>query len=452
MPTAAGQTVRNWEGSITSHPRIVTQPTTVDDIIDVMQDHDSFPAPVRAVGSNHSTTRCGVADNGTVVEMTKMNRIIEVGADTVTTEAGALYIDVAKELERHNLQFFVNVELGNLSMGSAACGGTKDASMPGEFGQVCSYAIVIKLVTPAGELLEVTEDDPELLQIMRSSYGLLGIVHEVTFRVQPLRPMAVQHVTYSLAQLEQQLTSLIARQESMMLYVYPFLGAVTVEYRKYGLTDGSPNRRVWRIRNWAWKTAAPSFGFWMTKLMPIKPVRYFLFNRFNRIIQFALKTLVNSANTVATDQIIRYPEKSGRSKYTFSIWAFPEQTYIPVLRLYFAFCQEYDRNNGYRCDLLHVGYRISEDTSSLFSYSFGGTVMTIDPVSTGGVEWEGFLAAYNEFCSQNGGIPLFNQTKWLKPEYVRLAFGDRVDKFRTYRERFDPENRLLNEYFRELLN
>ena len=73
-----------------------------------------------------------------MVDMRKMNRIIEIRPDSVTTQAGVLYIDVDQELQKHNLQFYVNVELGNLTMGSAACGGTKDASMPGEFGQVCS--------------------------------------------------------------------------------------------------------------------------------------------------------------------------------------------------------------------------------------------------------------------------------------------------------------------------
>ena len=49
---------------------------------------------------------------------------------TVTAKAGALYIDVAEELEAcYKLQFHVNVEFGHLSTGSAACGDTKDASM-----------------------------------------------------------------------------------------------------------------------------------------------------------------------------------------------------------------------------------------------------------------------------------------------------------------------------------
>ncbi|MFW6195432.1 MAG: FAD-binding oxidoreductase [Chloroflexota bacterium] len=430
---------------------MIVQPKTVEEIVAVMKDSESYPSPVRAVGSNHSTTHCGVSEGGTVVDLTAMDGILEIGTDYVTAQAGALYIDVAKKLEKHGLQFFVNVELGNLTIGSACCGGTKDASMPGEFGQVCSYAISIKLVTPSGELMEVTEEDPELLQVMRSSYGLLGIVYEATFRVQPLQAMAVRHETYSLEQFERQLPELINRDESMMLYLYPFLDAVTVEYRRYVPPSGSPNRMAWRLRNYVWKDLAPTIGYYATHYVPFEPLRYLIINGFNRVIQFALKLIVNSKHTLPADQIIRYPHTSGRSKYTFSIWAFPEEEYVEVLRKYFAFCKDYYGSRGYRCDLLNVGYRILKDTSSLFSYSYDGNVMTVDPVSTGSAGWDDFLRAYNAFCSENGGIPLFNQTKWIEPEQARKAFGDRIEKFGGYRRQYDPDGRLLNSYFAERL-
>jgi hypothetical protein len=184
--------------------------------------------------------------------------------------------------------------------------------------------------------------------------------------------------------------------------------------------------------------------------VPWKPLRYFLINRFNRFIQFALKTVVRSKHTVATDQIIRYPHTAGRSKYTFSIWAFPQERYTGVLRAYFAFCEDHYKRFGYRCDLLNVGYRILSDQSSLFSYSFNGNVMTVDPVSTGAKGWDEFLKAYNKFCSDHGGVPLFNQTKWIEPYQARKAFGANLEKFAEARRRYDPSGRLLNAYFAEM--
>lgn len=453
----SGLKIANWYGDLASNPNVITTPGSVEDIVAVMRDPTAFPAPVRARGSGHSTTPCGGAEGGTVVNMRKLDRIVSIGADTVTAEAGALYIDVAKELERRDLQFYVNIELGNLTMGSAACCATKDASMPGEFGQVNSYCIGMKIVTPAGDTLEITEDDPELLQAARSSYGLFGIVYEVTFRVRPLQAMAVEHRTYAIGEFAERLPELVARGESMMMYIFPFLNRIGVEFRRYTGAEasareaGRPRRFVWKLRNLSWKSVGPGVGYLAQRYVPSRKLRFALVNGLNRLLQVLMTRVLVSRHTVPTDQMIRYPSSAGWTRYTFSIWAFPEEHYAETLQEYFRWAQAYYRKHGWRPNLLHVGYRILQDQSSLFSYTYDGTMLTIDPVSTGAPGWKDFLVAYNEFCSEHGGKPLFNQTWGITPEQARRAFGERLDRFEEYRRRFDPEDRLLNEHFAELL-
>ena len=443
--------VNNWGSSIVSYPEVVVVAQSVEDIIEILKDKEKYPSPIRAVGSNHSTTRCATADGGTVVDMTQMNQILDFGSDTVTAQAGALYIDVAEQLEKRDQQFFVNVELGNLSIGSASCGGTKDASMPDEFGQVCSYAVAFKLVTPSGEIMQVTEDDPELLQVMRSSYGLLGIIYEVTFKIQKITPMAIYHQSYTLDEFIEQLPELTGRGESMMLYLFPFLNKISVEYRKYSDETRFSKRFIWRFRNWVWSTLAPAFGHYVTRMIPCKSIRYFIIDSFNRITLVVQQLFLKGPGTSPTAQLIRYPEEPGSRKYTFSIWCFAESEYPRVLKDYFEFCKTHYNEQGYRCNMLNVAYRVSEDSSSLFSYSSAGNVMTLDPVSTGDTGWDEFITAFNDFCSNNGGIPLFNQTKSLTREQTVKAFADRLDKFQDYRKRYDPEDRLLNDYFKQLI-
>ena len=99
--------------------------------------------------------------------------------------------------------------------------------------------------------------------------------------------------------------------------------------------------------------------------------------------------------------------------------------------------------------MLNVAYYIAEDQGSLFSYSYSGTVLTLDPVASGDHGWDEFLRAYNEYCSSEGGVPLFNQTKWISPKQARKAFGDRIDQFRAALEKYDPEQRMVNTYFRD---
>lgn len=454
----SGIKLQNWKRNITYYSDSVHVVENVDDIVRIIKDKEKYPSPVRAKGSHHSTTRCIVASHGTVIDLHKLNKIIEINKEnrTITMQAGVLHIDAAYELEKQGLQFYVNVEIGNLTVGSGATCATKDASFytPDsggfEFGQVNSYVIGMKLVLPNGELLEVTEADGELLEVMRSSYGMLGIVYEVTYRVKPIKPMAMQHIRYHVDEFANRLEELVAGNRSMMLYLFPFQDAVVVEYRWDGEAPLRPRSWQWKLRDWVWETGSPLVGKLLTSLVPIRGIRSFLIDIYNSISQFALTRIIHANDTSPADQIIRYPETAGFASYTFSIWAFPRETFPTAIRDYFEFCKEYYRLNGYRCDMLNVGYHIIQDKQSLFSYTRNGPVLTLDPVSTGSKGWEGFLIAYNEFCIQHNGKPLLNQTPSITPLQAKAAFGAEIEKFQEYRHKYDPDDRCYNQFFRNL--
>jgi FAD/FMN-containing dehydrogenase len=448
----AAPTITNWFGDLTSHPRVVVDAASADDIVRVLKDPNKYPSPVRAVGSNHSTAPVGVAEGGTLIRMSGMNKILEIGKDSVTVQAGAIALDVAKELEKHGLQFYVNTEIGSLSVGSAACAGTKDASMPGEFGQVGSYIQGVKMVLPSGELLTVGADQVDLMQKVRSSYGTFGIIYEATYAVKPIVPMAVHHETFQLEEFLVRLPELKTSGESLMYYMFPFENLITVEFRRYNPTAKvDPERHIWALRNFMWAKAGPLFCAQVEANIENRDIRYKVIDGFSAMWRFKLENLIRSDNTVATDQIIEYPKVSDGSRYTFSLWAFPEEKYPTVLPLYFDFCRKYDAEKQYRNNMLYVGYRILKDRQSLLSYSWDGNVMTIDPVSTANPGWHEFLPAYNQFCSDHGGIPLPNQTPQLTRALVEKGLGDRWKQFAEARQGFDPGNRLLNDYFKSLL-
>src|SRR4029079_12803624 len=222
--------------------------------------------------------------------------------------AGATYFDLAKDLERRGLQFFVNTEIGGLSAGSAAFAGNKDATLSGEFGHVGSYVTAMKLVLPSGERLEINDTQPELMQKARSSYGLFGIVYEVTFRVRPLVATAVHHETFTLDDLVKRLPELKARNESMMVYFFPFKNLITIEFRRHNPNaQGTPNRHAWAIRNYLWSVTGPRLVRDAEANVHDPTVRNAMIESFNDIWRVQLETVVKSDHTVARDQIIHYP-------------------------------------------------------------------------------------------------------------------------------------------------
>ena len=445
-------TVTNWFGNIVSHPQVVVDANSVDDIVRILKDPVQFPSPVRAVGSNHSTSPCGAADGGTLIRM-KMNKILSLTDDTLVVEAGALHIDLAKQLEAKGLQFYVNTEIGSLSSGSAGCAGTKDASMPGEYGQVGSYVTGVKMVLPSGELLEVTEaTQPDLMKMVRCCYGTFGVVYEVTYKIRKLLPMHVHHETFELEDFCAQLPALKKRGYSMFFYIFPFDNKITIEFRKYnpGAT-GLPDHAAWGFRNYFWGSAGPKFGHDVTENVSDPSIRYSIIDHFNALWRFNLENIVRGDYTIPGDQIIHYPPTSDDSRYTFSLFAFPEDQYPATITEFFKFAKDYYKEKGYRSNLLYVGYWILKDQQALLSYSYDGNVLTIDPVSTANPGWEEFLAAYNQFCSDRNGVPLLNQTFGLTPAIVQKAYGDRLTTMKNARKQYDPNGRLLNDYFKTLM-
>lgn len=449
-------TLHNWKKSISYDASALVVVTSPEQIATIVRDRDSYPSPVRARGSHHSTTGCVVAEGGTVIDLRRMNRILDINqqALTITMQAGVRHIDAAKALEKLGLQFYVNVEIGNLTVGSGACGATKDASFFAdgdmEYGQVASYCIGYKAVQPDGSLLEVTEADGEMLEIMRSSYGLLGIIYEVTYRVKRIRPMAVKHVAYSARDFCNRMGELLSQDRSTMLYLFPFLDKVVVEYRFDGQAPMRSGSWQWRLRNWVWKTGSPGFARVITSFVPGRSLRSWILDRWNSLSVWVMTSVLRGCHTSPADQIILYPETAGFASYTFSIWAFSRETYGEDLLAYFQFCRDYFERTGYRCDLLNVGYSIAADRQSLFSYSRNGPVLTLDPVSTGSEGWLEFLDAYNAFCDERGGKPLFNQSRGITHDQARRAFGEEIDAFTARRRELDPEDRFYTPFFREL--
>ena len=444
--------VTNWFGDLVSHPKVIVEASSIEDIARILTDPARFPSPVRAVGSNHSTAMCGVADGGTLIKMKGMNRILDIGADTVTAQAGAQYIDVAQELQSRNLQFHVCTEIGNLTFGSAACAGTKDASMPGEYGQVGSYLTAVKMVLPNGSLLEVTEDkDPELMQKIRCSYGTFGVVYEATFKVRPLTPVDVYHRTFVLEEFLEALPELRKSNVAMFYYMFPFVNKLTVEFRKYNpAATGRMNKRAWRVRNQGWGTVGPALANIVTRYFPHGALADALFDASAAIWRFLLVHRVKSTHTNPTDQTIRYPPLGGISRYTFSLFAFPIEKYPRIITEFYQFCRDYYARTTYRTNLSYVGYTICKDQKALLSYSYDGDVMTLDPVSTSNPGWREFLTEYNKFCSERYGVPLLNQTWGVTREMAERVYGDRLETMAATQKQFDPEGRMLNQYFRDL--
>lgn len=450
-------TIVNYDGSITASPRELVFPGNVAEIQTVLRDTARYPSPVRAKGSHHSLTPC-VSCAGTIIDMSRMNRILEIDPErmTLTAEAGLQFIEASKALRAKGLQFFTNIEIGNMTLGSAACCQTKDALDGAEFGQVNSYVTKIKWVTPAGELQEASETkNPDMLSLMRSSYGLAGVVYEATFRIKPLEAIHFSYLPRPIAELtEEEVDGIIASAEGLTCW--------TVGNRAhFQIRTHAPKPSLFgplcaAVRRKLWNDIEARAGRVIDLYAPAKPLKKLMLDGWlaGSKTLYSVLHLTGGFSLYAPDKTVDYRRTPSSAKYVFTFWAFPRDRWLATLREYLKFADRYFKEHDFRCNMPLGSYYIRKDTSSLLSYTFDQDMFSIDPIHacTSQKDWYQFLMKFNDFACENNGVPLLNQSPFVERRHVTAAYGARWQKFSDQIRKLDPDGRMLNPFFARLLS
>ena len=144
----------------------------------------------------------------------------------------------------------------------------------------------------------------------------------------------------------------------------------------------------------------------------------------------------------APDKTINYSKTPQSARYAFTFWAFPRAAYVKNLKDYVKWAADYYERTGFRCNMPLGSYFIRKDRSSLLSYTWDGDIISLDPIHAPGANeqeaWATFLKAFNEWAHQRGGVPLLNQSPFVKKQHVRLGVRGSLDEARRLAE--DPRS------------
>jgi len=429
-------------------PRLVLKLKRVEDLPSVLAKTKSYPTPVRMVGADYSQTRCVGGDGGTTVDTGALDKILEFGETFVRAQAGVRVGTLVHALAERGLELPLTPEMGQISLGAVALTTLPQASFEVGVAQLSSCVTELKMITPQGKQMVVTEREKDLMRVLRSSFGLLGVVHEVVLRVRPMTPVKIDYQVLTLKEFGGRFNSLLNAPGALRLHVSPFTDKITVERRTLDESASVTRSGIWQIRNSVMRNVLPAFGSTVGSVLAGAGLLSGM--------QRALRATLDRGGTrgvalYAHEWMRDLPKEAWKARHTYSLWAFPAADFPKVLGDYFAFCKSYYKEHKYRCNLVSVANRVHQDRGSLFSVSYAGPVITLEPSSTGEKGWDDFLIDFNDFASGLGGTPTFNQTRALQPEHVAKSFGERVKLFRALRQRTDPLNRLRNSYFAHLL-
>ena len=105
-------TIWNWNDSARCTPAELVAPRNVQELVDVVQDTNLYPSPVRAVGELHSLNEC-FTTTGTLVLMKHFDSIGAPRGGQITVGAGVRMIDLNNTLKQSGFQIEVVPEIGN---------------------------------------------------------------------------------------------------------------------------------------------------------------------------------------------------------------------------------------------------------------------------------------------------------------------------------------------------
>jgi hypothetical protein len=289
---------------------------------------------------------------------------------------------------------------------------------------------------------------------MRASYGLAGIVYEVTFTIQPLEIITFGYDVHRVADLTDDIIeNAIASNQSIVLWTIG--DEVVVQSRNHG----TELKHEWlaNARRFGWSFLAAFAGRGLRDHLGNSPLGA-LKEQLGSGLELGFYRLLSAGGgftLYAPDKTIDYSKTPKSARYAFTFWAFPRADYVKNLKDYVAWAQAYYKQHGFRCNMPLGSYFIRKDTSSLLSYTYDGDIISLDPIHAPGEKeeeaWAAFLQAFNSWAYQRGGIPLLNQSPFVKREHVVAAYGDRWKTLSDWVRSVDPNRRMVNEFFADLL-
>ena len=124
------------------------------------------------------------------VDLTGLDRVLSIDAEamTCTAESGVTFVRLVEETLRHGLVPYTVSELREITIGGAVsgCSVESESYRHGGFHDSC---LEYEVVTGTGEVRVCSkEEDADLFHMLHGSYGTLGILTKLTFKLHPGKP------------------------------------------------------------------------------------------------------------------------------------------------------------------------------------------------------------------------------------------------------------------------
>jgi L-gulono-1,4-lactone dehydrogenase len=424
---------RNWAGNQSAIASAVVQPTSTDEVCEVVRSAREAGGTVKPVGSGHSFT-AAAATTGTRLDLSGLTGIIDVDADTkeVRVRAGTSLHTLNIELARHGLAMPNLGDIDVQTVSGALATGTHGTGRA--YGCLSTFVTGLEVVTGVGSVVRCSaQAEPELFAAARVGVGAVGVVTEVTLRTTDAFVLHADERPAPLPDVLAGIDERVAENDHFEFYWFPYTDRTLTKTNNRVPADDRPRSRfsAWFNDDLMENTALGG----VVRLARAVPAWTPALMRTSARLVSARDYTERSDVVFTSPRRVRFVEM----EYGLPRAALPEA--FAALRRIVATLP--DRIS------FPVEVRFTAADDIWLSHGHGRDNVYIAIHQFVGMPYEAYFRAFEAACAPLGGRPHWGKMHWRTAADLRPAYP-RFDAFLAVRDRVDPDRVLASDYTRQV--
>ena len=419
---------KNWAGNVTGEAENYFQPSSENEIIDIVKKAVEENKKIKMVGAAHSWSALALPTHY-LINLDNYDKVINIDKEKkqVTVKAGIRLKDLHEKLRESELSQTNLGSISEQSLAGAISTGTHGTGI--KFGNLSTQVIGMKLILADGSVLNISENEnAELLPAVRINLGVLGIVSEITLQCVDVFNLRDESTAMKFEKLLLKIPELIETTDHLKLWWFPHAPMVGV-YRYFRTNE------VLKPRSSFKKYMDDSF---LINVLFVVLLR--LGDRFPKWVP-AINKLINYIHFKKVFRI----EKSWE---VFNVPMPPlhyETEYaIPVEHTAEALKQlkeMIERKKIYINFVVEIRFVKADDT--WLSPAYKRDVCHIGAYQYGNRYWKEYMTSFEELMQEFGGRPHWGKEFTTDKEKISKSFPE-FGKFRQLKNKLDPNGVFNN--------
>lgn len=431
----------NWSRHHRCWPARWSRPDSVEAVAEALAAARAEGLRVKVVGSGHSWSDIACSD-GVMLELDGLRGVMAIdrAAMTVTVAGGTTLEALNEALDSKGLALPSLGSISKQTVAGAISTGTHGTGL--NIGSLSALVTALTLVDASGRVHQLSAADGDLFEAARVGLGALGVIVDVTMRVQPafrLREVA-RAITFDEA--VDSMDALAASARHVKLWWLPHTERVVVyawEPTDEPATWGPGATRFWGARQAADRVVNTRVFPAMLGLGRLLP------------------SSVPSANRMTQEHYLIERERVARSDRIFNLamppvhremeYGIPAELASDGLRG----VRKIIEDQGLRVNFI-VEVRFVAEDSILLSGSHGRPSCQLGAYMAECADLASYFGHFEPMCLDMGGRPHWGKEFYASGEVLREVWAESWDRFVAVRASLDPEGSFDNALLRRVFS